>query len=379
MAQAAPQSTQPPQNPAAPQTPPQDQDAKNKAWAMQVFRASAAGYPVPPQMIEIAKKYIDPESKIMQTPDGDILAVNPRNNKVEPIYKTQPKGVILPEGARLAHPVTGEPLGAGNNPGPRMLVTPEERRAAGIPDDDKGPYGIDKGKLYRAGGPQVQIDQRGESAEQAAIGKGAGARANETINAAKAAGQKLIDLNNMKALLANIQTGAVEPGRMTIAAWGKSLGLGEDALRSIGLKPEAVGDAQALEAMSRAVAMSHIGSGGIPANNFSEADRKFVISLVPGLARDPRANEIMNATAERQAMLAIQKNDEWLQFRHDPANKGKSYDDFENAWTKKLAAQDIFGDLRRQAEAIIGRPSTAPAGNGNGGVIRYDAQGRRIP
>jgi hypothetical protein len=50
------------------------------------------------------------KNQITVTPDGTILAVDPRGNRVTPIYQTAPKPVLVPHGAILADPVTGRPI-----------------------------------------------------------------------------------------------------------------------------------------------------------------------------------------------------------------------------------------------------------------------------
>ena len=55
-------------------------------------------------------------------------------------------------------------------------------------------------------------------------------------------------------------------------------------------------------------------------------------------------------------------------FRRDPANKGKSFGDFELEWADKTARQDVFGDLAKQADALLqgasgdGQPKSQAAG-----------------
>lgn len=209
-----------------------------------------------------------------------------------------------------------------------------------------------------AGATSVNIDQKAQTEEEKALGLAAGKRAGEAMAAAASGMKQLQRLGQLEGLMKNVETGRLQPGRMSMAALGKSLGVNEDFLRSIGLDPAQVGDAQALNAITGRMVVDMIGSGGFPANNFSDADRAFITGTVPSLANDPRGNKIIMEAARRSAQIDIEKAKAWREWRKD--NKGGSFDDFEVQWGEKLASQDRFGDLAKQAEAITG-PQQQPA------------------
>src|SRR5690606_1452756 len=58
----------------------------------------------------------------------------------------------------------------------------------------------------------------------------------------------------------------------------------------------------------------------------------------------------------------IAKAKAYREFKRDPNNKGSGFADFEIAWSEKVAQQDVFGDLRRQAEEIMGPPRDVNGG-----------------
>jgi hypothetical protein len=217
-------------------------------------------------------------------------------------------------------------------------------------------------KNKQAGATAITNDMRGENEESKALGKGAGERANAMMAAASVASKKLADINRSEALLGRLQQGKIEPARMNISAWAKSLGLPDGTAESIGLDPKAVGDAQALQALTAKSIVSMIGQGGFPANNFSDADREFLISTVERLSNDPRANKLILETARRVSQLDIAKAKEWQNFRRDPQNKGLGFADFEIAFNDKIAKADLFGDLRKQSEQYIGQPAAQQPG-----------------
>jgi hypothetical protein len=120
-----------------------------------------------------------------------------------------------------------------------------------------------------------------------------------------------------------------------------------------------------------------IGSGAFPANNFSDADREFLLGTVQRLGNDPRANKIITETARRMAQLDIDRARAYQQFKANPANKSKGFEDFELQWSDDIAKKDVFGDLRKQAEAIVGAPRNDIGGalNNPGAAMSRGASG----
>lgn len=220
-------------------------------------------------------------------------------------------------------------------------------------------------KLKQAGATAITNDMRGENAEAKALGEGAGKRANETMAAASAAPSKIQNLNRMSVMLDQVQQGKIEPARMTVSAWAKSMGLNDDVAVRLGLDPKGVGTAQAVQALSNEMTLGHIGPGGLPANNFSNTDRQFITEIVPKLGDDPESNRIKIEAARRMANLDLERGRAWQQFHRDPANKGKSFADFEIDWAEKTAKRDLFGDLIKkvpQQQQAAAAPANMPAG-----------------
>jgi len=211
-------------------------------------------------------------------------------------------------------------------------------------------------ELKKAGATAITNNMRGENAEAAAIGKAAGERAAETMKTAGAATKSLANVSRIEALLNQVSQGKLEPARMTVSAWAKSLGLNNDAAEALGLDPKGVGSAQALQALINESVVGKIGSGGFPANNFSDADREFLVGIFPQLGNDPRANQILIETAKRVYQTDREKGRAWLAFRRNPNTRDRSFDDFEMEWADRVAKEDRFGDLRRKAQEIIGSP-----------------------
>ena len=195
----------------------------------------------------------------------------------------------------------------------------------------------------------ITKNNAGETQDKA-IGKGAGERVSDTIARARAASGKLTQLVNLETRMKDLETGRLAPAKMTAGAWAKALGVSDDALRSMGIDPNQPGNVQAFNAISNRMMVDMIGSGGFPANNFSDADRDFLLSTVPRAANEPGANKLIIEAMRRTAQLDIQKAREWQTWSR--RNPRANADDFEIEWSDRISRQDIFGDLRKRLDTL---------------------------
>ncbi|KAA2234173.1 hypothetical protein [Salinarimonas soli] len=75
--------------------------------------------------------------------------------------------------------------------------------------------------------------------------------------------------------------------------------------------------------------VGQIGAGGFPANNFSDADRQFLIETVPALANSPGGNGMILEAMKRTETLKVENAKAYRHWRSN-APKGSSFYDFEN-------------------------------------------------
>lgn len=223
----------------------------------------------------------------------------------------------------------------------------------------------------------MTVDMTGEREESKAFGKAVGEAAAETMKAAGSASKQISQLSNLERRLDQVAQGRLVPGKMKLTAFAKSLGLSDKFLEDLGLDPQKLGDAQAIQAITGRMVVDMIGSGGFPANNFSDADREFLLSTVPSLANDPRANKLIIETAKRAAQMNIDKARAWRDWKKE--NKDGSFFDFETDWIARMQQQDVFGDLRREAEALAGGPAGAGAGQSRPVPVRTEEDFRLLP
>lgn len=216
--------------------------------------------------------------------------------------------------------------------------------------------------MKRSGATTITNDMRGERAEQIDIGKGAAGRANATMDRASAASDKLFQLSTLMEMQKRLPTDAMAQAKLTAGQWAKALGISESTLEGMGIGKDFIGDAQAFNSITSRMMVDMIGKGGFPANNFSNADREFLIQTLPRLTNDPRGNRIIMEASRRAAERDIEKARAWQSYRK--ANPSNSYDDFELDFRDSVQRADIFGDMKREADDLLRATNAPPSGGG---------------
>lgn len=221
----------------------------------------------------------------------------------------------------------------------------------------------------------VTINDSRETEFEKAVGKAGGERVAGIFESADKAQGMLANVDRMGQLADQWEQSGnpFGPGVDTMtgtAALAETFGIDP---ASLGL-PENPGVGQALDSLSNELTLGKIGGeNGMPANNFSEADRKFVQSTVPRLSDTEQGFRLKLETARRGAQRSLEKEQMWLEY--DDA--GKSYNDFRRDWAKYVNENPLFSEEEKQAIASDARrASEAP---GQSGVISIDEQGNIVP
>jgi hypothetical protein len=191
----------------------------------------------------------------------------------------------------------------------------------------------------------------GESEENRAIGKKSGEAIAAMAEAAGSAPNNLSRLSRISTMMEQIGTGKLTPSRMTAAQWGRALGVSDDTLKGIGLDPRQAATGEALQAMINQLVVGQIGAGGFPANNFSDADRAFLVQTMPELSKDPRANEIVIEALRRTEQSKVDKAKAYREWKQ--ANPKSTFFDFETEWSDKQASVNKMDDLSARASQLI--------------------------
>jgi GH24 family phage-related lysozyme (muramidase) len=211
-------------------------------------------------------------------------------------------------------------------------------------------YQIDQ---KQAGRTQVNVSQNTEKAVEQERGKASVKAEVDAAAQARSAREEMLPLANLQARLERLKTGPTAPFMRTATAWARDLGVKPEVLEAFGIPKDFVGDATSFESTVAGMLVGKIGSGGFPANNFSNADREFLEKTLPRLAADPRGNRLMIETSRRVAQAKIDLNDTFRTWRQQPENKNKTFFDFEFEYAQRQGNR--FDDLVQQAREMLDR------------------------
>lgn len=288
-----------------------EQDAALKAnveqWIMTLPPDQQRAARLIPQ--EFAKKMLPPEPKL------ESIFVNGSEQKVwtrGPGVEPQPVGSVK----RTPMPWEYE-IGPDGQPRMRPGVFEAKQRIASA--------GAGKGATF------VQ-----EREEDKAVGKSFGEQYVKIQNAGFGAQSRLSKVARLEQLLDGLATGKFTPMMTDVKA----------ALESIGIRVDAkLGNAQAAEALSNELALSArntVDGGGMP-GAMSDADREFLLKIVPGLAKTPAGNKQLIETNRRIA----KRDSEIAKIAREYRKKnGKLDEGFYDELHRFSEANPLFNDLR---------------------------------
>lgn len=256
------------------------------------------------------------------------------------------------------------------------------------PDQTEDPAQVKEYKFYQSQGGtmpfydwQVHRAQAGsnqttvnlpatESSFQTHLGAAQGDEAAAVPAEGDTARNQMDTLNTIEALRAAAQAAgtdvnALAPIKVKVGA----------ILQAAGLDPKdfdlnGTGVMQAIGAASNKLALSGIGKGGLPANNFSEADRNFITSTVPGIADTPEGFELKALVMRKVASRTLEKEKLWNSGKYNQTTQA-GYADFRRDWAKYVAANPLFGEAEKgkarllqggNKSPLIQTPQAAPQG-----------------
>jgi len=229
---------------------------------------------------------------------------------------------------------------------------PEELRALGVPSDFKGIVQRDAtGKLHvQKFGPetQVNIDNKGESEQAKELGRLNAKAIDELRKAGDDAPAQISKLNLLGKMLDDVKTGALAPAQANIARYGKAFGLSDEVVREfLHADPRLPATQQAATKLINEMTVGMIGQGKFPANNFSDADRRFITDIFPNIANEPEANKLAVEVQKRMQRRMIEKAESWDRYSEWQERTGKqpSYEKFDREFRKDVQKRDLFGDI----------------------------------
>ncbi len=206
-------------------------------------------------------------------------------------------------------------------------------------------------------GTEVNINQAAEAKGMEALDKAIGSNLAAQVESGNKARSSVARIGQMRDLVqkfeaAGGETGAFAPIRLRAGEAVRSLGLPQDFF---GLPGDAeISYGQVIESLSNQLALGKIGGeDGMPANNFSEADRNFIVSTVAGLGDSPAAFRRKLAIQERMDQRAMEIERVILEGRESR----KSVSDIRSD-IQRIVAQPLFSDEER--EGLDKAPTPTP-------------------
>ncbi len=286
--------------------------------------------------------------------------------------REQPKWEKLNDGT-LYNPRTAETRGVGG--GYRPITDPAERARFGIPAEDKAPYYIGPdGKPSSLGRAQTNVNvASGEREEDKIVGRAVGERRVKVENAFSSVPDRVQKIELAQSLLEGVQTGRMAGFQGTIAEWALGAGIRPDTLEAFGINPKLPATQQALESEVNRMVVGMIGPGGFPANNFSDADRAFLVRIFPSILNRPEANALILDVQKRAAERELMAAEDWAAAK----DAGVSFAKWERDFSQKVKGQDVFKDIAERVKGMGKAPALATSPQGNSAPVRrrYDAQG----
>lgn len=257
----------------------------------------------------------------------------PNGNQVAAIYPGQPPQVIA-----------NAPLL------PNQVPIPAERRA---------------GDVAQAGATATEI----EAGKQAAIASG---KLYDSRNTAMAMNNQL---NMLEAVSRSIPSG---PGLDSTVKLGKvaaQLGLDLKALGP-GFSTDTAVNADVFRKISNGLVLSQLGGEGMPRNNFSDTDLRFLTDTMPNLQNLPNANKTVVDYLRAMQSRTIDHANAWDDFRAaNPtiANTEAGFRQFENGWSKRIANDPIVNYVSDRDQVAKLPPNRIWWTDKGGGRMGYTA------
>jgi hypothetical protein len=206
-----------------------------------------------------------------------------------------------------------------------------------VPNQPFQDYSLNRAK---AGASTVKVDMKQEGEEAKKVGQYFGDQYAEIQKAGFSAQGRINRINRMNELLNGVQTGKLTPAGTEAAAYLASLGVNID---------KNLGNKQAAEALTNQMALelrNPAGGAGMP-GAMSDSDRKFLVSMTPGLATTPEGRKLMNDTSVK---IAKRDQDVARLAREYRKKNGQINEGFFEELQKFSEANPLFSDVAQKPE-----------------------------
>lgn len=154
----------------------------------------------------------------------------------------------------------------------------------------------------------VTNDLRGPGAFEVERAKTLNTRLTELEDGGSKATATLGQLRRIESFLDNFTTGAGSQTQITLGQLADRLNVPEETRKMLGVQGDKIAQGEAIRGEAARMLVGMIGSGGFPAQGFSNADREMLERALPGLSNSPGGNRIiiqaMRGAAEKQIEIA---------------------------------------------------------------------------
>lgn len=228
----------------------------------------------------------------------------------------------------------------------------------------------------------------GEGAEAKTAGEAAGTRRANMLAAADAAPGVMSRISLLRNVLQQTKTGPLAGILGQAGGLASAVGIGPDALKELGIDPNQATDTQIAEKLSNKMVTESIGAGkGIPASNFSIAERQFIEKMYPNMANQAGSNEAVSDVLMAEQQHAMDMADAWSGYKQAAKADGKTaaYEDFEDQWRQQHGKDNIFQPIidkfNAGAYSNLGTqaPGIGPQTNAQGGAPAPNAANAGAP
>ena len=310
-----------------------------------------------PEAREAAGKVLFAQPTFQKLDNGDLYRIDPLGQSAPQLvarggkFNAAHNGVIYNEATGLGPGQSADGTGSGAGSNSFRPMTQAERVQYGITDGRPGFMG--PGGEPHFGMPETQ--GQGETAEAKTAGEGAAARRGDMIAGADAAPEKIARLNLLGAVLDKTQTGPLAPEVGNAASIAQRLGISNDRLSALGIDPNAPVNNAIANKLAGEMTMGSIGAknGGMPASNFSVAERQFIEALYPNIENQAGGNRAVTDVLTAVEQRKLQTADAWSAYKDQQRQAGKplSYEDFEDQFRQQHAGDNIFAPIIAKYQA----------------------------
>jgi hypothetical protein len=200
----------------------------------------------------------------------------------------------------------------------------------------------------------------GETAFDRERGKTLAERAAEWEAASTRAAQTTSRLTRFEALNRQFTTGALANTTLTAGQLAQRLGIPDSVLSGLGIARDQVAAGEALRSLTSQMLVGLIGSGGFPAQNFSNADREMLERALPAIVNSPNGNaiiiSILRASADRDRTVGAA----WRQWVTQNGESADSVRRFQIERLPELTGQDVLTPILQ--DAVPANMPDAPRG-----------------